>query len=423
MKEVCQRILVLLIGAMVIALLAGCEKAVSESKGLPTLPPPPSIAGEQVPSADSVGRAVGGSYVGCTAANERDETDPDGVGPLIPTYAVKPNCAPYAGAVRVANTAISIIVNTNEGASVDFKEVVLGKGPTDNVLKAEVPKPTPAAATEEFYMYKKGYVYNPKQPSTGGTDLVGGWDEFLWDTTDINTPTLATFVDAGGADWYKISASTVLAGAAAAKKDVTLVAANFDQSTGLDIVNNYMLAWVCMCNPATLTGLKCRDSSKWQCNGGTTSVAQGHWLVEYYTVRESTAVPAPPSPQSSPACTPETDAAFCTRWTKTCGTVTAADNCETPRTVTDCGVARGTSCTTGQTCTDNVCVATPPKSGCTDTDGATITTLGTVTIAGVTYTDYCGDKVTLYEQTCSLEGALVTAKYSCLECFNAVCTK
>ena len=64
------------------------------------------------------------------------------------------------------------------------------------------------------------------------------------------------------------------------------------------------------------------------------------------------------------SCTPETDAAFCSRQGKNCGTVSANDNCGTSRTVTSCG-----SCTSPQTCggggTANVCgttvMATGPK--------------------------------------------------------------
>lgn len=52
-------------------------------------------------------------------------------------------------------------------------------------------------------------------------------------------------------------------------------------------------------------------------------------------------------------CTPETNAAFCARLGKACGSVTANDNCGTSRTVSSCG-----SCSSGQTCSgSNVCVA------------------------------------------------------------------
>jgi subtilisin family serine protease len=54
------------------------------------------------------------------------------------------------------------------------------------------------------------------------------------------------------------------------------------------------------------------------------------------------------------ACTPETNAAFCARLGKNCGTVMGTDNCGAARTVSSCG-----SCTAPQTCggggTANVC--------------------------------------------------------------------
>ena len=53
-------------------------------------------------------------------------------------------------------------------------------------------------------------------------------------------------------------------------------------------------------------------------------------------------------------CTAETNAAFCSRLGKNCGSVTANDNCATSRTVSSCG-----TCTSPQTCggggTANVC--------------------------------------------------------------------
>jgi hypothetical protein len=60
-----------------------------------------------------------------------------------------------------------------------------------------------------------------------------------------------------------------------------------------------------------------------------------------------------------PACTPETDAQFCSRVGKNCGSVTGADNCGTSRTVSSCG-----SCTSPNTCggggTANVCGSNAP---------------------------------------------------------------
>src|SRR5262249_28025531 len=65
----------------------------------------------------------------------------------------------------------------------------------------------------------------------------------------------------------------------------------------------------------------------------------GYWTLNYW------------SGQLTSGCTPETDAAFCTRLGKACGSVTAADNCGASRTVASCG-----TCGTGQTCSANQCV-------------------------------------------------------------------
>ena len=60
------------------------------------------------------------------------------------------------------------------------------------------------------------------------------------------------------------------------------------------------------------------------------------------------------APPSDPQCTPESDASFCSRLQKNCGTVTAKDNCGVTRTVSDCG-----SCGSPDTCggggQENVC--------------------------------------------------------------------
>jgi hypothetical protein len=79
------------------------------------------------------------------------------------------------------------------------------------------------------------------------------------------------------------------------------------------------------------------------------------------------------------ACSPESDAAFCSRLGKNCGMVTANDNCGAPRTVGSCG-----ACTAPATCggggTANVCGGSP--SGPDLTEGGTATSTGTACSAG-----------------------------------------
>jgi hypothetical protein len=80
----------------------------------------------------------------------------------------------------------------------------------------------------------------------------------------------------------------------------------------------------------------------------------------------------------SATCNAETDAAICTRLGKTCGSVTATDNCGTSRTVT-CG-----TCPSGQQCNgSNVCACAP------ETNAQFCTRLGK-NCGPVTANDNCG---------------------------------
>jgi formylglycine-generating enzyme len=66
-------------------------------------------------------------------------------------------------------------------------------------------------------------------------------------------------------------------------------------------------------------------------------------------------------------CAPETDAQFCTRLGKNCGSITASDNCGTNRTVNSCG-----TCAPPQSCGgNNVCGEFVPASAqsCAEPDG------------------------------------------------------
>jgi hypothetical protein len=64
---------------------------------------------------------------------------------------------------------------------------------------------------------------------------------------------------------------------------------------------------------------------------------------------------SPDAAKDSPtdaSCVPESDTAFCARLAKTCGSVTANDNCKQSRTVDSCGTcATSLSCSSTNTCT------------------------------------------------------------------------
>jgi subtilisin family serine protease len=89
-------------------------------------------------------------------------------------------------------------------------------------------------------------------------------------------------------------------------------------------------------------------------------------------------------------CTSESNAAFCSRLGKNCGSVTAADNCGQTRTVTSCG-----SCTSPQTCggggTANVCGAT----SCTPESNAAFCSRLSKNCGSVTAVDNCGQTRTV----------------------------
>jgi len=121
------------------------------------------------------------------------------------------------------------------------------------------------------------------------------------------------------------------------------------------------------------------------------------------------------------SCTPETNAAFCSRLGKNCGTVTGADNCGQTRTVSSCG-----SCTSPQTCggagTPNVC----GTASCTpETNAAFCSRLGK-NCGTVTGADNCGQTRTVSScgsctspQTCGGAGTPNVCGTSCTPETNA----
>jgi len=93
------------------------------------------------------------------------------------------------------------------------------------------------------------------------------------------------------------------------------------------------------------------------------------------------------------SCAAETNAQFCTRLGKNCDSVTAADNCGTPRTA-----ACGTTCPAGQTCggggSANVC-------GCTAETSAQLCSKYTMSCGPFSAVDSCGVSRTLDCGSCA----------------------
>jgi alpha-tubulin suppressor-like RCC1 family protein len=115
-------------------------------------------------------------------------------------------------------------------------------------------------------------------------------------------------------------------------------------------------------------------------------------------------------------CTAETDAGFCTRLGKNCGSVTANDNCGASRTV-DCGTCAGTgqSCGGGNPSVANVC-------GCTAMMDAEFCANKAANCGSVTATDNCGSMRTVAScgtcpasQTCGGDGTRNVCGAPCLK--------
>ena len=126
----------------------------------------------------------------------------------------------------------------------------------------------------------------------------------------------------------------------------------------------------------------------------------------------------------SSQCIPEGYVAMCLRLGKTCGSVTANDNCGILRTVPSCG-----TCSAGYSCNSSgKCVLNPT---CTDTDSSTYPTInytlkGTASNQTASLTDYCFSNTTLYEFYCNSSGNLRINlnSYTCpsgYNCSNGAC--
>jgi hypothetical protein len=106
----------------------------------------------------------------------------------------------------------------------------------------------------------------------------------------------------------------------------------------------------------------------------------------------------------------ESDAALCTRLSKTCGALTAIDNCGTTRSVTSCGFCSASNTTCGGGGTPNVCGCTP------ETDASLCGRLGK-SCGTVAATDNCGGARTAACGTCaagSTCGAVGISANTCL---------
>jgi hypothetical protein len=92
-----------------------------------------------------------------------------------------------------------------------------------------------------------------------------------------------------------------------------------------------------------------------------------------------------PTPIPIPGCAPESDANFCSQYSKNCGPIKNIDNCGMVRTVLSCG-----ACTAPSSCTNNnVCLAPPPPNCVPETNRA-FCARNALNCGSLTTKDNCG---------------------------------
>ncbi|HXU82477.1 MAG TPA: hypothetical protein VN914_13840, partial [Polyangia bacterium] len=154
-------------------------------------------------------------------------------------------------------------------------------------------------------------------------------------------------------------------------------------------------------NPSFASGAQCdfaesgwtfsQSGNRCTYKHGSTSLASGASLTMHYSTNSQNfssagnVVVSDSTCGGGGGCTPESNATFCSRLGKNCGSVTGADNCGTNRTVSSCG-----TCTSPQTCGGG---GTPNRCGggsCTpESNSAFCSRLGK-NCGSVTGTDNCG---------------------------------
>ncbi|MGA7119743.1 MAG: hypothetical protein WBY94_06580 [Polyangiaceae bacterium] len=145
-------------------------------------------------------------------------------------------------------------------------------------------------------------------------------------------------------------------------------------------------------------------------DGALDAVATGDVKILVDAASEATTLADAGPDGAADSCAPETDAAFCARLAKGCGTVTAPDNCGTSRTVASCG-----TCTLPETCG----ASTPNQCACAaESDASFCARLGH-TCGALAGADNCGKARTvascgtcLATNSCSAAGICVCGNYA-----------
>src|SRR5215471_5977857 len=172
------------------------------------------------------------------------------------------------------------------------------------------------------------------------------------------------------------------------------------------------IAGVCGCGPDPLT-TTCQNGAR--CGNVTNNCGGMVSCGNCSGGQECSLLPA----TLNLCCAPETTAQTCTRLSRNCGMLTAADNCGVMRTVTSCGTCTGV----GQTCgTSGVC-------GCTAETNTAFCMRLAKTCGSVTAADSCGASRTVNCGTCTspqvCEPATGSAPNTCCspETDASICTR
>src|SRR3989344_2350962 len=173
-----------------------------------------------------------------------------------------------------------------------------------DVVNFGITKPTPASATEHYFLYRKGYIFNWKAALNNPTNTALWWEEFQF---QWNGPPTTVFDDpASNAEWLSLDKTTDSVVRPRASDD-----AKFVRTPGANVPFSYIasnnvieripgliVTWVCSCDDAVPTKV-CEDQATWECNsisGTSRGLGAGKYVLTFYGEREASVGAVPPPP-------------------------------------------------------------------------------------------------------------------------------